>query len=107
MILEKYLDSFYLELVYNHYKEEYINSLDVSNFDKVYQLLRSKGFYFIKDIILKYLEIFEMEVEEIEEALVEIELELGPDYVHKIGKDMTILDRIIEKSIKLESEEDK
>ena len=37
MILEKYLDSFYLELVYNHYKEEYINSLDVSNFDKVYQ----------------------------------------------------------------------
>lgn len=99
MILEKYLDSFYLELVYNHYKEEYINSLDVSNFDKVYQLLWSKGFYFIKDIILKYLEIFEMDVDDIEEALVKIETELGPDYVYKIGKDMTILDRIIDFSL--------
>ncbi len=99
MILEKYLDSCYLELVYDNYKEEYINGLDVNNFDKVYRFLQEKGFYFINDIILNYLELFELAIEDIEKSLQELERELGSNYIYEIGKNMTLLNRIIDSSI--------
>lgn len=104
MILEKYLDSFYLELVYDNYKEEYINSIDITNFDKVYRFLQERGFYFINDIILNYLELFELDVDNIEKSLQELENELGPNYIHEIGTDMTLLNRVIDSTLKLEED---
>ena len=39
MFLENYLNSTYLDLVFNNYEEEYLKSLDQENFDKIYRLL--------------------------------------------------------------------
>ena len=96
MFLAKYLNSTYLDLVYSNYDEEYLNLLDEDNFNKVYMLLKNNNFYFIDDIILNYLEIFEIEEKYVELAISDIKLELGVDFVDQIGKNMTLIDKIIE-----------
>lgn len=95
MFLEKYLSSIYLDLVYSNYDEKYLNSLDENNFKKVYNLLNNNNFYFIQDIILNYLELFEIEDRYVEYAISDIKEILGNNYVKQIGDNMTYLDIII------------
>ncbi len=99
MFLEKYLNSTYLDLVYSNYEEDYINLLDEDNFNKVYILLKNNNFYFIDDIILNYLELFEIEEKYVQFAVNDIKFALGDDFVRQIGKNMTFIDKIIELAI--------
>ncbi len=96
MFLSKYLNSTYLDLVYDNYDEEYIRLLDEDNFNKVYLLLKSYNFYFIEDIILNYLELFEIEVKYLQLAINDIKSILGDNYVSQIGKKMTLIEKIIQ-----------
>jgi len=95
MFLEKYVNKLYLDLIYSNYDERYINSLDENNFIKIYELLKQYNFYFINDIILNYLEIFEMEYDDVEEKLINLKEKLGNDFVNIIGNNMSYLDEII------------
>ena len=104
MFLDKYLNSTYLDLVYDNYDEDYINLLDENNFNKVYMLLKNNNFYFIDDIILNYLELFEIEEKYVELAINDIKTILGNEFVQKIGKNMTLIDKIIELAIKYSNE---
>lgn len=99
MFLEKYLNPLYLDLVYSNYEKDYLKSLDEDNFNKIYMLLKKHNFYFIDDIILNYLELFEIEEKYVELALDKLELVLGNDLAKEIGKNMTIIDKIIELAI--------
>lgn len=100
MFLKKYLNPTYLHLVYNNYEDFYLKSLDEENFYKVYMLLKQNNFYFIEDIILNYLELFEIDVEYVENAILDVKAVLKEDFVNKIGKNMEIIDKIIELAIK-------
>lgn len=104
MFLDKYLNSTYLDLVYDNYDEDYINLLDENNFNKVYMLLKNNNFYFIDDIILNYLELFEIEEKYVQLAITDIKLVLGDNFVEQIGKNMTLIDKIIELAIKYSDE---
>lgn len=95
MFLDKYISNLYLELIYSNYDQEYLSKLDESKFLKVYQLLNKNGFYYLEDIIVNYLELFEIDVYRVEKALIEIEKLIGDDYVSKIGKNMSIINEII------------
>ena len=99
MFLEKYLNSTYLDLLYSNYDEDYINTIDQDNFNKVYNILKINNFYFIEDIIINYLELFEIEDKYIELAILDIKSILGDDYVKKIGSNMTLIDKVIELAI--------
>ena len=99
MFLDKYLNSTYLDLVYSNYEEDYINLLDEDNFNKVYILLKNNNFYFIDDIILKYLELFEIEEKYVKLAITDIKSVLGDNFVEQIGKNMTLIDKIIRLAI--------
>lgn len=105
MFLEKYLSTLYLDMIYDSYDEKYIELLDEENFVKIYMLLKCNGFYFIDDIILKYLELFEIEERYVKQALLEIKKIFGDDYVKEIGKNMVIIDKITYLAISY-SEED-
>lgn len=102
MFLEKYLNSTYLDLVYSNYEQEYLNSLDEENFKNVYMLLKKYNFYFIDDIILNYLELFEIEEKQVQFGISVIKSVLGENFVEKIGKNMTLIDEIIEKATCIE-----
>lgn len=99
MFLDKYLNSTYLDLLYSNYDEDYINIIDQDNFNKVYNILKNNNFYFIEDIIINYLELFEIEDKYVELAILDIKSILGDDYVKKIGSNMTLIDKIIELAI--------
>lgn len=102
MFIEKYLNSTYLDLVYSNYEQEYLNSLDEENFKNVYMLLKKYNFYFIDDIILNYLELFEIEEKQVQFGISVIKSVLGENFVEKIGKNMTLIDEIIEKATCIE-----
>lgn len=95
MFLEKYVSSVYLDIIYSNYDEEYINGLDEENFIKIYNLFKKYNFYFINDIILNYLEIFEIDCDEVEDKLIKLKEKLGNNYVQIIGNDMSYLDEIL------------
>lgn len=105
MFLDKYLNSTYLDLVYDNYDGDYINLLDEDNFNKVYTLLKNNNFYFIDDIILNYLELFEIEEKYIQLAINDIKSILGNDFIKKIGKNMTLIDKLIEIAISYSQKE--
>ena len=54
MIFDKYLNDTYLDILYSNYNLDYLKSIDSNNFIEIYNLLKSKGFYFIEDIIINY-----------------------------------------------------
>jgi len=99
MFINKYLNETYLDMLYDTYNEDFIHTLDEKNFTEVYNLLKSKGFYFIEDVILKYLELFEIDPKYISLALDDIEKEFGKEYPTLIGKHITLMERVLNKAI--------
>ena len=96
MILKKYLDEFYYNLVVDSYDEVYLDTLDENNFIKIYELFKKYNFYFINDIILKYLEIFQMDDTYVENEILKLKGKLGNKYIYEIGNNISYLNEIID-----------
>jgi len=97
MFLTNYLNEIYLSMLYDKYDEEYLNSLNKENFLKIYDIFKKYKFYFIKDIIITYLELFELEETEIEQGILKLKEKLGENFVYLIGNDISLLEEIIDK----------
>lgn len=95
MFLEKYLDEFYYELILDSYKTGYLNMLDENNFIKIYSLFKEYKFYFINDIILKYLEIFDVDCNEVNKTIIQLKNKLGDKFIYIIGNNMSYLNEIL------------
>lgn len=106
MILDKYLSDTYLDILYSNYDIKYLRGIDSKNFTEIYSLLKDKGFYFLDDIIINYIEIFELDKNYLNKVLNYLETTYGKSYIKKIGNDMTILDKIIDTTINLEMNEE-
>lgn len=96
MFLEKYLDEFYYNMILDNYEYEYLKTLDEDNFKEVYNLLKKYNFYFINDIILNYIEIFELDTKLLEEKINILKEELGDNYIYIIGNNMRYLETLLE-----------
>lgn len=96
MFLEKYLNNIYLDMLYDKYEEDYINSIDETNFINIYNLLKEYHFYYIEDIILNYLEIFELPKEEVNINLLKLKQKLGENFVYIIGNKLSYLEDILD-----------
>ncbi|MDO4963042.1 MAG: hypothetical protein Q4E75_02980, partial [bacterium] len=87
---------FYYNEVIDNYKIEYIDTLDEDNFKEIYNLFKINNFYFIEDIILNYLEIFNMDYEDVKTKLENLKKTLGDNFVYIIGNNMKYLNYILE-----------
>ena len=96
MFLNKYVNDEYYELILDEYDEGYLSTLDEEQFKIIYDLFKEYGFTYIEDIILKYLEIFEMEYGEVKEKLEDLKTELGNNFIYIISNQLSLLDRIFE-----------
>lgn len=96
MFLEKYLDEFYYNMFLDNYEYEYLKTLDEDNFKEVYNLLKKYNFYFINDIILNYIEIFELDTKLLEEKMNILKEKLGDNYIYIIGNNMRYLEALLE-----------
>lgn len=95
MFLNKYLNDAYLSMLYDNYEEGYINSLDEDNFMKIYNLLNEYGFYYIEDIIIYHLELFECDVTDVRNKILKLKEKLGPGFVYEIGNDLNYLEELL------------
>ena len=91
MFIKKYVSDFYFNEILSKYELNYLKSLKEENFLKIYRLFLENKFYFIEDIILKYLEIFENDYEEVKSRLNILKESLGDNYQYVIGRDMRYL----------------
>lgn len=96
MFLDKYLNSVYMDIIYDTYDEKYLEIMNEDNFLRVCSLLKSKGFYFIEDIIIKYLELFEIDVKYVEKAINDMERKLGSNYISILGNNISMISEIID-----------
>ena len=96
MFLEKYLNDIYLDMIYSKYEEWYLSKLDENKFLEIYNLFKKYGFYFVDDIIINYLELFEYDKETLEKGIISLKDNLGENFVFKIGNDLSLLDSILE-----------
>lgn len=97
MFLEKYIDELYLSQIIEKYNEEYLSLLDEQNFLEIYALLKKYNFYFINDLALSYLEVFEMDVVELNKKLIKLKEKYGERFNIIMGNDLTIFSEIFER----------
>lgn len=95
MFFHEILDDTKYELLFETYDKKYLLNFNQTNFLEIYKLLRKYNFYFIDDIILYYLEIFELDKEIVEKKIKELEKLYGKDFVYVIGEDLTKLEHIL------------
>ena len=95
MFLDKYLNDFYYNLIINNYEEDFLCRLDEKKFLSNYYIFKKYDFYFINDIILKYLELFNIDNEDLILGIENLKKKLGDNFVYKIGNNLTYLDEII------------
>lgn len=96
MFLENYLDEFYYNEVIDNYDYNYLCSLNYNNFKDIYNILVKNNFNYINDIILKYLELFELEPMYVDGCINGLKQLLGNNYVNIISNDMRYFGLIID-----------
>ena len=94
MFLNKYLNEFNYNLIINNYEEEFLNSLNEEKFLSNYYIFKKYNFYFINDIILKYLELFTKDYEELINEIENLKNKLGDNFVYKIGNNLNYLNEL-------------
>ena len=97
MWLKRYIDENKYILLLSSYDVSYLNNIDYNKYIKVYNVFKKNNFYFIDDIILNYLEIFEIDDNIVRNKLMILKRSLGENYVYLIGNDMRLLEFILEK----------
>ena len=93
-MLNKILSGNKLKLLYNKYNDYYIEGIDYDNLISIYNLFKKYQFYYIDDILVNYLEIFEKDYDYVESKILELRKDLGNDFVFIIGNDMRYLEKI-------------
>ncbi len=96
MFLEKYTSEFGYQQILSIYEEDFLTILDENNFKLIYNLFKEQGFYYIEDIIIKYLEIFNMDYNLVKQGLKKLHLLLGENYVLLISHKLDYLNLILD-----------
>ena len=93
-MLNEILSSNKLKLLYDKYNDYYIEGINYDNLISIYNLFKKYKFYYIDDILVNYLEIFEKDYDYVEDKILELKEKLGNNFVFIIGNDMRYLDLI-------------
>ena len=99
MFLETVLSEVNFNLILDKYDEEYLNDLDPYKFASIYNIFIDNKFYFIEDLITKYLEMFTLNELVVRDAIDSLKEEYGDDYIYHIGKYLSILDDAINEEL--------
>lgn len=96
MKLDKYLDDFYINLIYESYDEDYINNIcNNYDIDKNIEILKKYGFNNLEDILLNDINILIIEPNKLEKRLSVLKDIIGDNYVDTINDNIELLDKLI------------
>ena len=93
-MLQNLLGEVKWQLLCDKYERDYINSINENIFICIYNLFEKYYFYYIDDIIVNYLELFEKDYDYVEKKILELKEELGNVFVFIIGNNVRYLEKI-------------
>lgn len=96
MFIDNYLSDINRRLLHEKYRDDYLDNFDMDNFIDIYNLFIKYKFFFIQDIIVDYLEIFELDSEFVERKILELQNRFGKFFVNIISYDMRYLNIMLE-----------
>lgn len=98
MFLQKYLNDVEYDLLLNKYDEEFISNINEEKFEINYRYLVNQKIFFINDLVLRYLEIFNFDNSIIVNTIYELEKKYGKDYRFLVGNNISLFnDCLVEK----------
>ncbi len=99
MFLQDILKEDDYKLLIDKYTFEYLDNINYDKFMIIYKYLRSLKIYYIDDLIINYLDIFELDLNLIKEAFFNIKSDYGEEYIFIIGSNLKLLEDYIIKII--------
>lgn len=98
MFLQKYLNDVEYDLLLNKYDEEFISNINEEKFEINYGYLVNQKIFFVNDLVLRYLEIFNFDNSIIVNTIYELEKKYGKDYRFLVGNNISLFnDCLVEK----------
>ena len=72
------------------YDSELTKKIDENNLSKIYKYLLNNGIYFVKDLVVDYLDIFTNGYDEFVKKFEDLKNKLGSNYVEILENDSTL-----------------
>lgn len=69
---------------------ELVKKIDVDNLSKIYKYLLNNGIYFVKDLVVDYLDMFINDYEDFRVRFEELKNSLGSNYIEILENDSTL-----------------
>ena len=90
----EFLDEIDLKNIEEMYDEYTVNQIDKDNVMEIYNYLIDQGIYYASDIFVERLELFIQNSEDFIRKFEELKIEIGMEYIEKIGEDTGLLDKM-------------
>ena len=76
--------------IINSFDSELVKKIDVNNLSKIYRYLLNNGIYFVKDLVVDYLDMFINDYEDFKTKFEKLKNSLGSNYIEVLEKDSTL-----------------
>ena len=72
------------------FDSELVKKINVDNLSKIYKYLLNNGIYFVKDLVVDYLDMFINDYEDFKTKFEELKNSLGSNYIEVLENDSTL-----------------
>jgi len=79
-----------IKTIINSFDSELVKKIDVDNLSKIYKYLLNNGIYFVKDLVVDYLDMFINDYEDFKVRFEKLKNSLGSNYIEVLEKDSTL-----------------
>ena len=79
-----------IKTIINSFDSELVKKIDVDNLSKIYRYLLNNGIYFVKDLVVDYLDMFINDYEDFKVRFEKLKNSLGSNYIEVLEKDSTL-----------------
>jgi len=99
VFLQKYISEENYECILEEYNDKFLSTLNEKQFLEVCSILKRNNIYCIEDIIVNFLELFTLEVSDLEKRITKLKEQLGKNYNFIIGSDLRFVNLLLEEDM--------
>jgi hypothetical protein len=86
------IDEIDVKILNENFDSELIQKMDKNNVSYIFKYLLDNGVYYAKDLFLSSLDLFLLPYQQFIDQFEKLKQKLGPDYVDKLGEDMSLIE---------------
>lgn len=89
-------DEIDIKILKENFDEEMIEQINLENVSKILRYLNDNMVYYAKDLLLSSLDLFLLPEDEFIKKFENLKNKLGPDFVEKLGEDISLIEIMYE-----------